>query len=215
MERLNGKEIFETLEELVRPQYTALLIHDIQNDFSAPGGKLFDRIGAAKEPVREAVAHTADILTSARRSGVMIAYSRASHFPGGIDESPVHLHHLLKRGQRGSKPNVVVGTWGHEIVDELKPQPAELVFDKFSFSCFQGTVLEKMLRLRSIRTLVLVGVASHSGVLTTARVATTLDYYLAVVRDCVAGTDPKLHQSAMDLLVPDVYGKNDIIKLWG
>lgn len=215
MEHLNGKEIFETLEELVAPGYTALLIHDMQNDFCAPGGKLFDRIGEAKESVRRAIAQTAEILTAARRSEVMIAFSRASHFLGGIDESAVHLHHLLKRGQRGGEPNVVLGTWGHEIVSELKPQPAELIFDKFSFSCFQGTVLEKMLRLRGIKTLVLVGVASHSGVLTTARVATTLDYYLVVVQDCVAGTDPKLHQAALDLLRPDVYSKDDIIKLWG
>ena len=215
MEHLNGKEILETLEELAAPGHTALLIHDMQNDFCAPSGKLFDKIGDAKESVREAVRQTAEILNSARRAGVMVAFSRASHFPGGADESPVHLHHLLRRGQRGGEPNVVLGTWGHEVVIELIPQPGDLIFDKFSFSCFQGTVLEKMLRLRGIKTLVLVGVASHSGVLTTARVATTLDYYLVVVQDCVAGTDPKLHQAALDLLRPDVYKKDDIIKLWG
>ncbi len=57
MERVNGKEIFETLEELVAPGYTALLIHDMQNDFCAPGGKLFNRIGEAKESVRRVVDH--------------------------------------------------------------------------------------------------------------------------------------------------------------
>jgi len=191
MEDLDGKEIFETPEELVLPQHTALLIHDMQNDFCAPSGKLFDKIGDARASVREAVRQTDGILKSARRAGVMIAFSRASHFPGGADESPVHLHHLLRRRQRGGEPNVVLGTWGHEVVAELTPQPGDLVFDKFSFSCFQGTVLEKMLRLRGIKTLVLVGVASHSGVLTTARVATTLDYYLVVVQDCVAGTEDK------------------------
>ena len=215
MQRLNGKDILETLEEMVRPDHAALLVHDLQNDFCAPGGKLFDRLGEAKESVRSAVTHTAEILTAARRSQVMVAFSRASHFPGGTDESPVHLQHLLKRGQRGGEPNVVLNTWGHEIVDELRPQPGELVFDKFSFSCFQGTVLEKMLRLRGIKTLVVVGVASHSGILTTARIATTLDYYLAVIRDCVSGTDPKLHRAALDLLYPDVYDQDDVIRIWG
>ncbi len=57
MEHLNEKEIFESLEELVAPGYTALLIHDLQNDFCAPGGKLFDRIGVAKESVRRVVDH--------------------------------------------------------------------------------------------------------------------------------------------------------------
>ncbi len=215
MKHVGGKEIFETLGELVLPRHAALLIHDMQNDFCAPSGKLFDKIGDAKASVREAVGQTAEVLNSARRAGMMIAYSRASHFPGGTDESPVHLHHLLRRGQRGGEPNVVHGTWGHEVVAELTPQAGELVFDKFSFSCFQGTVLEKMLKLRGIKTIVLVGVASHSGVLTTARVATTLDYYLVVVQECVAGTDPKQHQAALELLGPDVYGKDDIVRLWG
>ncbi|NIO09859.1 MAG: isochorismatase family protein [Deltaproteobacteria bacterium] len=215
MKLLGGKEIFETLDELVLPKHTALLIHDMQNDFCAPSGKLFDKVGEAKESVRESIRQTRELLDSARRAGVMVAFSRASHFPGGTDESPVHLHHLLRRGQRGGEPNVVIGTWGHEIVSELAPQAGELVFDKFSFSCFQGTVLEKMLKLRSIRTIVLTGVASHSGVLTAARVATTLDYYLVVPRQCIAGTDAKQHEAAMELLGPDVYAKDDIVKLWG
>jgi len=57
MEHLNGKEIFETLEELVVPGHTALPIHDMQNDFCAPWGKFFDRIGEAKESVRRVVDH--------------------------------------------------------------------------------------------------------------------------------------------------------------
>ena len=92
MERIGGKEIFETLAELVLPQHTALLIHDMQNDFCAPSGKLFDKIGSAGVSIREAVRQSADILGAARRAGMMIAYSRASHFPGGADESPVYSH---------------------------------------------------------------------------------------------------------------------------
>jgi nicotinamidase-related amidase len=35
-----GKEVFTTLEELVAPKYTALIIVDAQNDFCCPGGCL-------------------------------------------------------------------------------------------------------------------------------------------------------------------------------
>ena len=35
---IHGKGIFSTLEELVNPKYTALLLIDIQNDFVMPEG---------------------------------------------------------------------------------------------------------------------------------------------------------------------------------
>lgn len=214
MQKIDGKEVLETLEELIAPSHTVFLIHDMQNDFYAPGGKLFEKAGISAQDAAKTVSRICDLLEAARRAGVMVAFSRASHFPSGIDESPAHLHHLLRRDQRGAEPNVVMGTWGHQIIDELKPKANDLVFDKFTFSSFQGTVLDKVLRMRGVKTIVLAGVASHGGVLTTARIASALDYYVVVAREGVAGSDPKLHEATLELLKPDVYGVSEIIRAW-
>lgn len=214
MKVINGKQVLESLPELVVPQHTALFVHDMQNDFCSPGGKVFDLYPGARDAVRQTIEGIAPLLALARRVGAMVAFSRASHLPGGADESPVHLHHLLRRAHRGNEPNVLIGSWGHNIIEQLSPQPGDLVFDKFSLSSFHGTIFDRMLRVRTIKTIVFTGVASHSGLLTTARVATTLDYYVVVVEECVGGLDGRLHQAALDMLKPDVYPVQEIVEAW-
>jgi len=214
MKLINGKQVLESISELVSPQHTALLVHDMQNDFCAPGGKVFDKFPGAKDAVQRTIEGIAQLLTLGRRVGAMVAFSRASHLPGAEDESPVHLHHLLRRAQRGTEPNVIIGTWGHSIIEQLSPQPGEFVFDKFSLSSFHGSLLDRMLRVRGIKTIVLTGVASHSGILTTARVATTLDYYVVVAEQCVGGLNDRLHQAALEMLKPDVYPLQEIMEAW-
>jgi nicotinamidase-related amidase len=71
-----------------------------------------------------------------------------------------------------------------------------------------------MLRVRRIKTIVFTGVASHSGILTTARVATTLDYYAVIPRECVAGLNAPLHEAAMLILEPDVCGLEEVLAAW-
>lgn len=159
---------------------------------------------------RHVIERIGELLRVARRTGVAVAFSRATHLPRGEDESPVHLHHLLRRGHRGSEPNVVIGTWGHQIVEQLTPQLGELVFDKFTFSSFHGTPLDKLLRTRGVKTIVLTGVASHGGVLTTARVATAMDYYVLVGPDCVGGLDPRQHAAALTILEPDTCSLSEL-----
>ena len=215
MLRVDGKAIPETLAELVDPAWTCLLVHDVQNDYCAPGGKLFSGYGeATAAAVREAVARIAELAAGARAAGVPVIYTRASHLPDGSDESPPHLRHLLANGQRGAEPNVVLGSWGHAVVDELAPQPGDAAFDKFAFSAFQGTPLDKLLRSRSARTLVLAGVATHSGILTTARYALALDYFTAIPRECVAGMNPVHHDAAMTLLAADLAACADVLAAW-
>lgn len=212
---VGGKQIPETLDEMIDPSWTCLLIHDVQNDYCAPGGKLFskfdERLAAS---TRQTVERVGVLAHAARAAGVRVIYTRASHLADASDESPVHLRHLLANGQRGAEPNVILGSWGHAVVDEIAPQPGDAVIDKYAFSAFQGTPLDKLLRSFSTRTLLLTGVASHSGILTTARFALTLDYFTVIPRECVAGMNSAQHEAAMTLLAPDLVELNDILAAW-
>ena len=51
---IEGREVFSTLEELVKPEYTALLLIDVQNDFCSPGG-CFDKIGKDMSMLKKVV----------------------------------------------------------------------------------------------------------------------------------------------------------------
>ncbi|MEM1909947.1 MAG: isochorismatase family cysteine hydrolase, partial [Thermofilaceae archaeon] len=50
--------------------------------------------------------------------------------------------------------HVKAGTWGWEVVDELKPQPGDIVIQKTRYDSFYGTPLEDLLRAYRISNLV-------------------------------------------------------------
>ncbi len=90
----------------VNPKTTALLIVDMQNDFVKEGGKLV--VPTAKDTI-PAIRKLLDL---ARQHGMFVAYTQDTHLPND-PEFPIWGEHCL------------IGTWGWEIVDELKPQPPQ------------------------------------------------------------------------------------------
>ena len=89
----------------LKPGETALLVIDVQNDFANPLGKLYAR-GAEKiiEPIK-------NLIGKARGAGATIIYTQDWHVKGD-PEFEIWGEHAL------------AGTWGAEIVDELKPEEA-------------------------------------------------------------------------------------------
>ena len=72
-----------------------------------------------------------------------------------------------------------------ELVEEVKPEEDDIVFEKFCPSAFTGTCFDWWLRKYSIKTIILTGVNVATGINGTAREAINLGYYAVVVRDCV------------------------------
>ena len=126
MSSIRPKQVLETLPELVDPAHTALLVVDLQNDLCAGGGIFADR-GADISMYEEMMPRVARLIDAARAAGVMVIYTQATTLPGGLSQSPAQL--LFERrleqnyGKPGKKPFefCVPGTWGHDILDEIKP----------------------------------------------------------------------------------------------
>uniref|UniRef100_UPI0038B2AAF3 isochorismatase family protein n=3 Tax=Bacteria TaxID=2 RepID=UPI0038B2AAF3 len=53
------------------------------------------------------------------------------------------------------------GTWDYAIVDELQPQPGDILVPKTRYSGFFNTNMDSVLRARGIRNLVFVGIATN------------------------------------------------------
>ncbi len=129
---------------------TALVIVDMQNDFVHPDGALY--VPAAQE----ALPHMEDLLDRARAAGVRVAYTQDTHREGDPEWNTWPAH-------------VALGTWGWELVDELKPEPNELVCSKSRYDGFYGTELEHYLsRVWDVKNVVIVGTVSNICVLHTA-----------------------------------------------
>ncbi len=140
---------------------SAVIVVDMQNDFVKEGGKLV--VPAARATV-ETIAR---LLQKARDAGVPVFFTQDTHEEGD-PEWAIWGEHCRK------------GTWGWEIVEELRPRPGERVVEKLRYDGFYGTPLDHELRLRNVRTVVVVGTVANICVLHTAGSA-ALRYYDVVV----------------------------------
>ncbi|MEL9991143.1 MAG: isochorismatase family cysteine hydrolase [Thermoproteus sp.] len=147
---------------------TAVLVIDMQNDFAHPNGKLF---GPA---AREIIPKITGLLERARRSGVKVVYTQDTHYPDDPVEFPIW------------GPHVVKGTWGWQIVDELKPKEGDLVVEKMRYDPFFGTPLDHILRMYGIQHLVVVGTVANICVLHAVAGARLRLYDVVVPVDAIA-----------------------------
>lgn len=129
---------------------TAIVVVDMQNDFVKPEGSL------TAEAAQEIVPHIQRLLAMARLHRVKIAYTQDTAVPEDpeFDIWPDHC---------------VQGTWGWEIIEELKPHPEDKVFKKNRYDAFYDSGLDHYLtRLWKVDHLVIVGTVSNICVLHTA-----------------------------------------------
>jgi nicotinamidase-related amidase len=128
----------------------ALILVDMQNDFVKPGGSL------VVEQAEKTVPNIQALLLQARQAGVRIAYTQDTALENDpeFDIWPKHC---------------VSGSWGWEIIPELKPQKNELICQKNRYDGFYGTWLEHFLtHIWRVENLVIVGTVSNICVLHTA-----------------------------------------------
>ena len=204
MIEVDGKEVFTELAELVAPQYTALVVIDMQRDFVECDG-LFGRLGidvSAYANLRPAIAALRD---QAAAADVLVVHVQNAALPNRMSDSPAQIRfnmrmHAVARGDQPPLRYTVPGTRGHEIVDELTPREGELVVTKYRSSAFWGTNLELLLRSNGIRSVVLAGCTTEGCVESTARDAMFNDYYVVLATDCVASDDRAQHEAAMLLM---------------
>jgi nicotinamidase-related amidase len=187
----------------VDPRHCALIIIDMQNDFISPGG-YHHRQGSSCEPLRAIIPQIQSLRRDLPRE-VKIIHIMTVREPDGSDDH-WRIHRLLPERVRvsgeTSRPehNVVRGTWGAEIIDELKPRPEEKVFTKRRYSAFYQSDLEMCLRCWGINTLIFTGVTAEICVETTVRDAFIRDFDVVVVSDGVASGDEEICRSMLKVM---------------
>ena len=89
------------------------------------------------------------------------------------------------------------GTYEHEVVAALAPEPGELVLDKNTSSAFNSTGIESLLRNLDVQALVLAGMATDMCVETTARDAADRGFDVILVEDATATFFEHHHRAAL------------------
>ena len=123
---------------------------------------------------------------------------------------------LTDADRRWTHESLVEDTPGWETIDELKPQPGEVIIRKFCVDAFIGTPLEMLLRLHRIRTIVHTGIATEVGILPTAWHALNIGLFAVVPEDCVGPMVKEYHEDAMRFLrrLAVATSSNGILDAW-
>jgi nicotinamidase-related amidase len=209
MFEINGKRIPATLAELVDPRHTALLLWDMENAI-APNAFNY----------KDILANLKTLAACARSAGVPVFYSVQTAFDLLKEEAPVWVRVRMKRAKASDPAELLKekeDPKGREIVDELKPQAQDIVFQKRRPDGFVGTDFDLTLRSNSIRTILIGGVATEGGVEGTARTARNLGYDIVVLKDCVGSRSRELHDLALRLMEQthfDIATAGEIAAIW-
>lgn len=88
------------------------------------------------------------------------------------------------------------GTWDHEIVPELAPQPGDIVVPKARYGGFAGNGLEQLLAAHRIRIVLACGVATNVCVESTLRDAYHRGFFPVMVTDATMAAGPGQQQAS-------------------
>jgi nicotinamidase-related amidase len=104
------------------------------------------------------------------------------------------------RGGHGSTTTLPSG-WA-DIIDELGPRPGDHLITKRRRSAFHDTGLDTLLRDLGVTQIVLAGVATSSGVESTARSGHDHGYHVVLATDAMADPDPDSHRHSLQRVFP-------------
>jgi nicotinamidase/pyrazinamidase len=145
--------------------------------------------------------------------------SRNPYFQGGKAIIP-NLQRLLKESRKRGFPIVfacdsflrddfifkgrmkvhsIRGTKGSEVVDDLKPEPTDVILPKRRFSAFFKTDLDQTLRTFGVDTVIVTGITIEVCVLMTAMEGLCHDFSVIILEDCTASQNKEMHQSCLNL----------------
>ncbi len=184
---------------IVDPKTTAVVLIEYQNDFTSPGGTLHDAV----KPIMEStnmLENTKETVQRARDLGATIVHAPIT-FTENYRELTSEPYGILK-GVVDSK-SFRQGTWGAEIVDDLKPGASDIVVEgKRGLDAFASTNLDFILRSRGITTIALGGFLTNCCVESTMRTAYEKGYNVITLKDCTATLSEEEQRLAIEKNYP-------------
>jgi nicotinamidase-related amidase len=174
-------EISRTLDDIRRSGRLALVVYDMQVGI----------LSQLNESGQAVLARVLEVLAAAREAGLPVFFLRHLSLP-----RPLMGAFQLRQAmawQRVQTPDEV-RPWflrdspGFALAPELGVRPDEAVFDKITFSAFEGTPLAIALRDLGVSAFAIVGIATEIGIEPTVRHGCDLGLIPVVVEDaCGAG----------------------------
>jgi nicotinamidase-related amidase len=181
------------------PAKTAVVLIEYQNDFTSDGGVLHGAVEAVMEST-DMLENTKRVVEAARAAGATVMHAPIT-FSEGYNELSSHPYGILKGVVDGNA--FVKDSWGAAIVDELAPEPGDIVIEgKRGLDTFASTNLDFILRSKGIETIALGGFLTNCCVESTMRTGYEHGYKVVTLNDCVAATSVEEHDNALTYAYP-------------
>jgi nicotinamidase-related amidase len=192
MQEFSGVKIPGSLEEIITPQNTALIIYDMQAGITRQirnGEEITQRVSR--------------VLAAARAAGVRTFFTRHMSLPKelmGAFQCRTAMAWQRTDSMEKVKPLFLRDSPAFQIIPDLGPRPSEGIVDKITMSAFEGTYLEIALRDCGIRSFIIVGIALEIGIDPTCRQGADLGFWPILVQDaCGAGNEEAANHSLASL----------------
>jgi ureidoacrylate peracid hydrolase len=179
--------------EIPDPSRTALVLVDLQNDFLHAQGA-YGRAGQSAPAIAALPTRLAPVAAAMRRAGGWIVSTHFTLVPGRGGE-PFITPHLKKLRPFLGKGDFAPGSFGHHLVDALKP--ADLTVEKVAYSAFHMSRMEFVLDRAGIDTLIFAGIVTNGGVASTLRDAHVRDYRVILIADGCAAFSDDVHAATV------------------
>jgi ureidoacrylate peracid hydrolase len=182
----------------MKAKETAVVLIEFQNDFCKDGGKLFD--GIKGELARQnTIPNAVKLAEGARKKGAVVIHS-----PFIFNEKYFEDHQMQGIVKAVADGNALrEGTWGADIIDELKPQEDDKVLSgKCTLCGFNNTNLENLLKENNIKSVVIGGFLTNFCVESTARTAYDKGYGVTIMKDATAANSEEEQNHSEEKIFP-------------
>ncbi len=139
-------------------------------------------------PIDDIVKQTRALLDAFRQRSLPVVLVNVAGAAPGRTEQP-----------RAGVPPVQGWT---ELIPELNQQPSDIAVTKYTWGAFPSTNLDSQLKSLGVTQVVVVGVATGTGVESTARQAYELGYNVTLAVDAMTDRNPETHEYSIHKVFP-------------
>jgi nicotinamidase-related amidase len=197
----------------MKPNETAIVFIEFQNDFCKEGGALYEGV---KDQIKaqNTLKNAQDLIKKVRGKcltlfvPILFEQDYCDAGCAGV-LGPIHANAMQAKAFRK-------GTWGGEIIDELKPTKQDIVVDgKRTLDAFQSSNIDFLLRVNCIKNVAVCGFLTNVCVEGTARSAYDKGYKVFLLKDCcaaISGEEQKYVEEKFFPYIGEALTHDDFLK---
>jgi nicotinamidase-related amidase len=185
----------ETIEEINKPEKTALVVWDVQN---ALVERIFNR--------EEFLTNLSRLIEAAHKKQIPVFFSKITPLPEQFESRSRKL--FFRKRMMAFTPESL------ELA--IPPAQDDIVVPKNTASIFIGTNFELMARNAGITTLIFTGIATEFGIESSGRDASNRGFFAVIAKDSVSSPNKEGHERSLQnmesLLI--LMTTEEILKMW-